>query len=120
MLRPDLCDCSDEYIVVKRTIAAAAKENHKVEKDVEFKNNAPFRSCISKNNSILIDNAEDRNMVMPMYNLLEYSQNFSMTSENVWNYYRDETDDVDDNASDGKSFKYKTKILENRTRKIWN
>ena len=54
-----------------------------------------------KNNSILIDNAEDRNMVMPMYNLLEYSQNYSTTSENLWNYYRDETDDVDDNASDG-------------------
>ena len=50
---------------------------------------------------------------MPMYNLLEYSQNYSMTSGSLWNYYRDEIDDVDDNASDGKSFEYKTKIVEN-------
>ena len=48
---------------------------------------------------------------MPMYNLLEYSQNYSMTSGSLWNYYRDEIDNVDDNASDGKSFKYKTKIV---------
>ena len=56
----------------------------KLKKDVEFKNNAPFRSRISKNNRLLIGNAEDRNMVMPMYNLLEYSQSYSMTSENLW------------------------------------
>ena len=47
---------------------------------------------------------------MPMYNLLEYSQNYSMTSESLWSYYRDKIDDVDDNASDGKSFEYKTKM----------
>ena len=76
-----------------------------------FKNNAPFRSCISKINSTLIDNAEDLDIVMPMYNLLKYSQNYSMTSGSLWNYYRDKTDDVDDNASDGKSFEYRTKIV---------
>ena len=62
MLRSDLCDYSDAYIVVKRTIdllAAAANENDKTEKDVSFKNNAPFRSCISKINSTLMNNAED-------------------------------------------------------------
>ena len=49
---------------------------------------------------------------MPMYNLLEYSQNYSwMTSGSLWNYYRDEIDDVDDNASNGKSLKYKTRIV---------
>ena len=48
---------------------------------------------------------------MPMYNLLEYSQNYSMTSGSLWNYYRDKIDDVIDNASDGKSFKYKTKVV---------
>ena len=48
---------------------------------------------------------------MQTYNLLEYSQNYSITSGTLWNYYRDEIDDVDDNASDGKSFKYKTKIV---------
>ena len=48
---------------------------------------------------------------MPMYNLLEYSQNYSMTSGSPWNYYRDKIDGVDDNASDGKSFKYKIQIV---------
>ena len=62
MLRSDLCDYSDAYIVVKRTIdllAGAANETDKTEKVVSFKNNAPFRSCISKINSTLMNNAED-------------------------------------------------------------
>ena len=83
MLRSDLCDYSDTYIVVKGTrdlLAAAANENHEAEIYVAFKNNAPFRSCISKIKSTLIGNAEDLDIVMPMYNLLEYSQNYSMTS----------------------------------------
>ena len=48
---------------------------------------------------------------MVMYNLLVYSQNYYMTSESLWSYCRDKIDDVYDNASDGKSFKYKTKIV---------
>ena len=114
MLRSDLCDYSDAYIFVKGTIdllADDANENDKAEKNVAFKNNALFRSCISKINSTLIDNAEDLDIVMPMYNLLEYGQNYSMTSGSLWNYYRDEIDYVDHNALDGKSFKYKTKIV---------
>ena len=97
------------HIVVK---GEAVNKNDKAEKNVAFKNNALFRDSISKINNILIDNAEDLDVVMPMYNLLEYSQSYSMTSESLWNYYRDEIDDVDDNGSDGKSFKYKTKIVE--------
>ena len=76
MLRSDLCDYSDAYIVVKGTIdllTAAANENDKVQKNTVFKNNAPFRSCISKNNSTLIDNAEGLDIVMPVYNPLEYT-----------------------------------------------
>ena len=83
MLRSDLCEYSDAYIVVKATIdllAAAANKNDKAEKNVAFKNNAPFRSFISKINSTLIENAEDFDIVMPMYIQLEYSQNYSMTS----------------------------------------
>ena len=57
----------------------------------------------------MIDNAEDLDTVMAMYHLLEYSQNYSMTSESLWNYYRDEIDCVDDNASDNKSYKHKKK-----------
>ena len=88
MLRSDFCDYSDAYIVVKGTIdflALAANENNKAEKNVAFKNNAPFTSCILKINSTLIDNA-DFDIVMLMYNLLEYSQNYSMISGSLWNY----------------------------------
>ena len=46
-----------------------------------------------------------------MYNLLEYSQNYSMASGSLWSYYRNKIDDVDDNASDGKSFEHKTKTI---------
>ena len=64
---------------------------------------------MSKINSALIDNAEDLDIVMLIYNLLEYGQNYSKTSGGLWNYYRDEIDDVNDNVSNGKLFKYKTK-----------
>ena len=66
----DLGDYSDTYIVVKGTIdvlAATANENDKAEKNVAFKNNAPFKSCLSKINSTLIDNAEDHDRVIQMY-----------------------------------------------------
>ena len=101
MLRSNLCDYSDAYIVVKGTIdllADAANEKYKAEKDVAFKNKARFRSYISNINNTLIDNAEDLDIAMPIYNLLEYSQTYSVTSGSLWNYYRDEIDDVDDNA----------------------
>ena len=92
-------------------LAAVANENDKAEKNVWFKSNASFLSCISKINSTLIDNEEDIDIVMPMYNLLECSQDYSMTSGSLWNYFREEIDDVDDNAWGGKTFKYKTKIV---------
>ena len=88
-----------------------ANENGKPQKNVAVKNNAPFGSCISKINNTLTDNAEDPDTVMPMYNLLECSQNHSMTSGSLWNYYRDEIGNVDNYASDGKSFKYKRKTV---------
>ena len=114
MLRSNLFDYSDAYIVVKGAVDLLpddANENDKAQKNVAYKNNAPFRSCISKINGTLIDNAEHLDIVMPMYNMLEYSQNYSMTSGSLWNFYRDEIDDVDDNASDGKLINYKTKIV---------
>ena len=58
-----------------------------------------------------LDSTEDFDIVMPMYNLLECSQNYSIISGSLWNYYSNEIDNVDDNTSDGKSFKFKTKIL---------
>ena len=69
MLRSDLCDYSHAYIVVKGKIdllAAAANENDKAQRNVAFKNNAPFRLCISKINSTLIVKVEDIGIVTPM------------------------------------------------------
>ena len=90
MLRADLCDYSDAYIVVKGTITVVRPNNAKRNKEVTFKNNAPFINCISKINGVKIDNAEDLDVVMPMYNLLEYSKNYRKTTGSLWNYYRDE------------------------------
>ena len=59
---------------------------------------------------MLMNSAEDLYIIMPMYNLLKYSSNYSMKSGSLWNYYRGKIDDVDDDASNSKSFKYKTKL----------
>ena len=91
MLRSDLCDLSDAYIVVKGTITVADSNNDAHDKRLVLKNNAPFTSCISKINNTLIHNAEDLHVVIPMYNLLEYSKNYSKTTGRFPNYYRDET-----------------------------
>ena len=112
MLRSDLCDYIDAYVVVKGKIYARATANTYIsQKDSAFKNNAPFRSWITKISSKLIYNAEDLDIAMPMYNLLEYSQNYSMTWGSLCKYFRNKIDDADDNASDSKSFKYRTKII---------
>ena len=111
MLRSDLCDFSDAYIVVKGDITVTNPNNAKRNKAVAFKNNAPFISCISKSNSIKIDNAEDLDVVMPMYNLLEYSKNYKKTTGSLWNYYRDQPSNP--LSTDSESFKYKTSITGN-------
>ena len=76
MLRSDLCDFSDAYIIVKGDIIVTNPNDAKRSKAVAFKNNAPFINCISKINGIKIANAEDLDVVMPMYNLPEYSKNY--------------------------------------------
>ena len=106
MLSSDLRDFSDAYIVLKQTIIVVRPNNAKRNKSVSFKNNAPFINCISKINGIKIDNAEDLDVVMPMYNLLEYSKNYRKTTGSLWNYYRDEPSNP--LSSDSESFKYKT------------
>ena len=80
MLRSDLCDFSDAYIIVKGTITAKEPDNAKRNKKVIFKNNAPFINCMSKINGVKIDNAEDLDVIMSMYNLLEYSKNYKKNS----------------------------------------
>ena len=111
MLRSDLCDYSDAYIVVKGTITVTDPDNAKRNKSVAFKNNAPFINCISKINGVQIDNAEDLDVVMPMYNLLQYSKNYRKTTGSLLNYYRDEPSDP--LSCNSESFKYKTRITGN-------
>ena len=76
-----------------RSNNAKIQENKKL----AFKNNGPFRSCISKINNTFIENVENFDNVIPMHILLEYSDNYSVTSGILWNYYRDE---VNDNANE--------------------
>ena len=77
MLRSDLCDFSDAYIVVKRDITLEGDNDaNKRNRNIAFKNNAPFINCISKINGVKIDNAEDLDVVMQMYNLLEDIKNY--------------------------------------------
>ena len=89
MLRSSLCDYSDAYILVKGNItvnntAAGGAAANNTNKKVIFKNCAPFTNCISKINNTQIDNAEYIDIVMPMYNLIEYSNNYSKTSGSLW------------------------------------
>ena len=91
MLRSDLCDFSDAYIVLKGDIALEGDNDaNKRNKNLTFKNNASFISCIIKINGIKIDNAVDLDVVMPMYNLLECIKNYRKTTGSLWNYYRDQ------------------------------
>ena len=118
MLRSDLCDFSDAYIVVKGRIAVTGTSNKsRKNTPLAFKNNKPFISCISKINNTLIDNTEDLDVVMSLYNLIEYSKHCRKTTGSLWNYYRDElTDDTNNNnipnknVINSKSFKYKTDV----------
>ena len=117
MLRSNLRDYADSYILVKGTITitgaeddAAAKRADERNKEVTFKNCTPFTKCISRINNKDIDNAHDINIVMPMYNLIEYSDNYSKTSGRLWQYYKD---DPNDNLTDSEPFKSKVKITGN-------
>ena len=122
MLRYSLYDYSDAYILIKGNIAvnntagASAAANNINEK-VIFKNCSPFTNCISKINNTQIDNAEYIDIVMPMYNLIEYSDNYSKTSGSLWQYCKEipavnnAGNIVDfDGANATDSFNFKTKV----------
>ena len=94
MLKSSLCDYSDAYILVKGTItvnntAAQGAAANNTNKKVIFKNYAPFTNCISEINNTQIDNAKDIDIVMPMYNLIEYSDNYAKTTGRLWQYCKD-------------------------------
>ena len=94
MLKSSLCDYSDAYILVKgtitvnNTVAADAGANN-TNKKVVLKNCAPFTNCISEINNTQVENAKDIDIVIPMYNLIEYRDNYSKTSGSLWQYCKD-------------------------------
>ena len=116
MLKSNLCDYADAYVRVKGRITitgagadGAARRADERDKGVTFKNWAPFTKCINRINNTEIDNAKDIDIGMPMYNLIEYSDNYSKPSGSLWQYYKN---DPDDNMADSESFKYKVKSQE--------
>ena len=122
MLKSTLCDYNDAYILVKGTIsvnntAAQGAAANNTNKKVIFKNCAPFTDCISEINNTQIDYAKDIDTVMPMYNLIKYSDNYVKTTGSLWQYCKDiparnANDEIivfdANNTTD--SFKFKAKI----------
>ena len=111
MLRSNLCGYADSYILVKGTITitgaggdAATRRAGERNKGVTFKNCAPFTKCIIRINDTNIDNAHDIDILMPVYNLIEYSDDYSKISGSLWQYYND---DPNYNLTDSESFKSK-------------
>ena len=94
MLRSSLCDYSDVYTLVKGNIKVddkptAEADANSTNKEVISKNCAPFTDCISKIINAQVDNAKDIDIVMLMYNSIEYSDNYSKRSESLWQYCKD-------------------------------
>ena len=120
-----MCYYSDAYVVVENiTSVTGPNASSRRNKKLLFKNNAQFRSSMTKINKTFIGNVEDLDIVMLIYNLLEYSDNHSMTSGSLWNNYRDKVnDDTNENndagnyrvnnnkATASKSFENKTEII---------
>ena len=126
MLRSDLCHYSGVYILVKGTITVNGVvnglENEKLRRNrpLILKNDAPFISCMTKINNEFIEDADDLDIVKPMYNLLEYSKNYRKTIDSLYNYYRDELSDDNNpnnfpntNVVNSSAFEYKNKITGN-------
>ena len=100
MLKSSLCDYSDVYILASGTITFtgagaddASKQLDERNKGETFKNCAPFTDCISEINNTQIDNAKYLDVMMQMYGLIRYSNNYSKTSGRLWQYYRDDPND---------------------------
>ena len=122
MLRSEFCDYADAYILIKGAITVAGTNpRDRQNRPLILKNNAPFVWCITRINNELIEDADDLDIVMPMYNLLEYSKNYRKTIGSLYNY-RDELSDDNipagntfnnKNVVNSNAFKYKNKIIGN-------
>ena len=123
-IRSNLYDYSDAYILATRNItvpntAAAGAAVNNTNKNVIFKNCALFTDCITKINNTQVDDAQKIDIVIPMYNLIEYSDAYLKTSGSSWQYYRNEpalnaNDDIIDfpaNNNNSASFKFKQQII---------
>ena len=91
-IESSLCDYSDAYILVTGNINVTGGDANT---KVAFKNCAPFKKCRTEINETFVDDAEHINIAMPMYNLIEYSNNYSDTSGSLWQFKRDE---IEENA----------------------
>ena len=112
VLKPNLCDYAEAYILIDGTIRAAAVNANT---RLALKNCAPFTKCNLEINDEHVDTAENLDIVMPMYNLIEYSDNYQDSSATLYQYKRDEPPEGNpianlavDNSS---SFKYKVELL---------
>ena len=112
VLKPNLCDYAEAYILVDGTIRGTGGNNNT---RLALKNCAPFTKCNLEINDEHVDTAENLDIVMPMYNLIEYSDNFQDSSATLYQYKRDEPPEdnaIDDlTASNSSSFKYKISLL---------
>ena len=108
-IKSSLCDYSDALILVTGNITVDADNDT----DVAFKNCAPFSTCTTEINDIFFDKANHIYIAMPMYNLIEYSDNYSDTSGNLWQFKRDEVPagNVDLTIDNSQSFKYKAVLV---------
>ena len=112
VLKSKLCDCNDACISVRGDIIVIAGPVTQV----AFTNCAPFTKCITKIDGTTVDNAEDLDLIVSMYNLIEYSSSYSETTESLWFYSKDKGTNFDadiDNSNNFKSFEYKAKLLGN-------
>ena len=118
VLKPNLCDYAEVYILVDGTIrAVAANAAGAAAVRLAFKNCAPFTKCNLEINDDHVDTAENLDIVMPMYNLIEYSDNYQDSSATLYQYKRDEPPEADAiadlTANNSSSFKYKVNLLDN-------
>ena len=118
VIKSNLCDYSDAYILVTGEITAPGND---ADTKVAFKNCASFKKCITHINDEHVDDANDLDIVMPMYNLIEYSDNYSDTSGNLWQFKRDElpfnngADPDNVSTANSTSFKYKPSFINEST-----
>ena len=108
-IKLSLCDYSDAFILVTGNIIATANNNT----DVTFKNCAPFSTCKTVINDLFVDKANHVYIAIPMYNFIEYSDNYSETSGSLWQFKRDEVpaNNADLTINNSKSFKYKAALV---------